>query len=128
MIDQKLSLLAIAISISMAGCSFMPTLTRYDKINPSDSSKAIPCLASDIDISKAKNCALAVIEDMSDYLGDEGVYKKSMAFTLLGTGTAAAGVIAFSPHPTNALKGLALATGALLGLNSVVNPDKLPQV
>lgn len=102
------------------GCSIFTPNLKADKDLKADGNPDIPCITNEYD--KARNCAIQTINEISELLADTGKFSMGMAYGLLGIGTVAGGVLAFDGSE-KLLKGLAVGTGSLLGLNTVVNPD-----
>lgn len=110
-------LLVSFIAISVSGCALWPQLKADADLTPSTAKDNL-CLKPE----NAENCALLTMEEISGMLEDAGNFDRATAYVLLGLGTATGATLAFEGSE-DLLKGLAVGTGALLGLDAVVNTD-----
>ncbi|WP_085908485.1 hypothetical protein [Kiloniella majae] len=113
---SKLVLL-ISVSTIMSACATWPKLKDDNKLDVTNAGNS-KCYEA----QHAKACALLTITEISELLEDAGDFDRITAYTLLGIGTATGATLAFDGSE-DLLKGLAIGTGSLLGLDSVVNTD-----
>lgn len=107
-------------AIALTGCSAMwPRIGPDSDLKPiTGGANNIPCIT--YDYSEAKSCALQTIEEISKLLEAVGQFDRATAYSALGIGTITGGVLAYKGSE-HILKGLAVVSGGLLGLNSTVN-------
>lgn len=109
----------IFLTLLLTGCAMAPGLKSDEKIKLTKQSDSV-CITSNPDI--ARKCALYTIAEISDGLQDAGNYDRGSAYAALGLGTLTGAALGFKA-PEDAVKGLAVLSGTLLGLNSVVNSN-----
>lgn len=102
--------------LSLSGCAMNPGIKRDETLDVT--SQVSPCITSDPAV--ARKCALFSISEFSRALEQAGDYDRSAAYATLGLGTLTGAALGFKA-PEDAVKGLAVISGGLLGLNSVVN-------
>ncbi|MES9969868.1 MAG: hypothetical protein ABW092_07510 [Candidatus Thiodiazotropha sp.] len=120
LLKRVLSLIPFILVLS--GCAAWPTLEGPDIFDPTKSTNIIPCSPSG-DWNKAKKCAEGTLVELNDLLIDTGKYQRGMAYAATSIGTIVGGILAFDGSD-NWLKGMAVVSGGLLGMNAVVKPDQ----
>lgn len=116
---MRIILLILPICIIFSGCSstgLWPKIKNDAEIDLTKDLKTNPCMNE----SNALNCALLTIQELNELIDGTGNFNRGTAYTALALGTAAGSVLTFGGGG-DALKGLAIAAGSLLGLNATVN-------
>lgn len=116
---MRIILLILLICIIFSGCSstgLWPKIKNNAEIDLEKDLKANPCM----DDGKGRNCALLTIQELNELIDGTGNFNRGTAYTALALGAAAGSVLTFGGGG-DALKGLAIAAGSLLGLNATVN-------
>lgn len=83
--------------------------------------ETVSCDTNDIEV--AQKCVNMTLKEFSQIQDDIRGLRATTAYTAVGLGTATAGVIAYEGG-TGVLKGLAVVTGGMLGVNGVAKPEE----
>lgn len=116
--NMRTVLTALLSASVLSGCGTMWPSIKADKSLSPTSAAPLPCITDSYDT--ARKCALLTIDEISTLLESTGEFDRATAYTALGLGTVTGGVLAHKGSE-NTLKNLAVLSGGLLGLTSVVS-------
>ncbi len=112
---MKLILTIISSAVFLSGCAMWPSIKSTADIKAGQSSGQF-CNSNDV----ARDCANALNKELGDLIDHAGKFNWGVSYTSLALATATGSVLTFGGGG-DALKGLAIAAGSLLGVNTIVN-------
>lgn len=114
----RTALVALVSVVVLSGCGTMwPSIDSDKNLKPTSAASS-PCITDNYDT--ARKCALLTIDEISTLLESTGKFDRTAAYTALGLGTITGGVLAHKGSE-NSLRNLAVLSGGMLGLTSVVS-------
>lgn len=112
--------LPILVALALPGCAFYPVLDDQEDFKPA-TEKGFQCNTQDYD--KAMLCASKLEAELSELMKGVHQYNLFSSYAAWFLGSVTGGVLAFDGGE-DALKGLAVGAGSLIGLNAVVKPEE----
>jgi len=116
---MKLFISTVVMTGLLSSCAMWPALKKDSELTP-NTQIISPCITDNP--TTARQCALLTLSEVGDLLGSVSTYNRGSAYTALAIGTITGGVLAADMNK-DVLKGLAVFSGGLLGLNTTVNTN-----